>query len=98
MYATEQPDQGGTLLSTIATIEIRAGLFLASLPLLRIVLKKFGIDIELNGISALVPMLIGWSGMLLAVAGGSMRRYPAHPYLSHLPLIMWLGVFVLAFT
>jgi hypothetical protein len=84
--------------SKLATAEIWLGCALFAALLIRQVLRFLGADYELHGVYALLPLLLMWSALLLIAAGGAMRRFPQHPILCHIPLLMWLIVFFLAFT
>ena len=84
--------------STLATAEIWLGAFLIVACASYQVAGLFGFQFEFSGVLGLLPLLVLWSGILLAGAGGSMRRFPEYPVLSHLPLLLWLVVFYLAFV
>ena len=84
--------------STLATAEIWLGGLLVAALVIRQILRLLGVEYELHGVSALLPLLLMWSGLLLMLAGAVLRRFPQHPFLSHVPLLLWLIVFFLAFV
>ena len=83
--------------SAFATAEIWLGTLLVVACASYQVARLLGIQIELVGSLALLPLLTLWSGVLLIGAGGSMRRFPQYRVLSHLPLLLWFVVIYLAF-
>jgi hypothetical protein len=91
-------DDTQALRSALATAEIWIGGLLTAVLLIRLVLRQFGVEYELHGVYALLPLLLGWSALLLMGAGGLMRRFPQHPILCHVPLLLWMVVFFLAFV
>lgn len=90
-------DDVRTLQSTLATAEIWLGTFLVVACISYQAARLFGYQFEFTGALGLLPLLVLWSGILLVGAGGSMRRFPEYPVLPHLPLLLWLVVFFLAF-
>ena len=60
------------------------------------VFRLFGLAPALPGIYGLLPLLILFSGATLLLAGAGSERYPAYPALLHVPLVIWLVIFVLA--
>jgi hypothetical protein len=98
MHSTEIVDDKQAPQSALATAEIWLGGLLVAALLIREVLRLLGWEYELHGVYALLPLLLMWSGLLLMAAGGLMRRFPQHPILCHVPLLLWLVVFFLAFV
>jgi hypothetical protein len=94
----EQPNPGGTFLAKLSKVEIGAGIVIMAWTFGGVILRRFGIGPELEGIWGLTPMLFGWCGITLLLAGGGIQRYPAFPYLLHGPLFIWLVIVVLAFA
>ncbi len=84
--------------AALATAEIWLGGILLAVILVFHVLRLLGIEYELPGVSALLPLLLTWAGLLLIVAGAAMRRIPQHPLLCNVPLLLWLVVFFMAFV
>jgi len=98
MHSTEIVDDEKTPHSALATAEIWLGGVLVGALLIGQVLRLLGTEYELPGVYALLPLLLTWSGLLLMTAGAAMRRFPQHPILCHVPLLLWLVVFFLAFV
>jgi hypothetical protein len=98
MHSTEIVDGKQTPHSALATAEIWLGGLLVGALLIRQVLRLLGTEYELHGMYALLPLLLMWSGILLIGAGALMRRFPQYPILCHVPLLLWLVVFFLAFV
>jgi len=98
MHSADVVDDNEASGSMLATAEIWLGCALFAVLLVRHVLRFLGAEYELHGVYALLPLLLMWSALLLIAAGGAMRRFPQHPILCHIPLLMWLIVFFLAFT
>ena len=98
MRSTEIVDDKRAPCSALATAEIWIGGLLIAALAIHHVLGLLGAEYELHGIGALLPLLLTWSGALLIIAGASMRRFPQYAVLSHVPLLLWLIVFFLAFV
>ncbi len=98
MHSTEIVDGKQTPHSALATAEIWLGWGLVGALLIRQILRLLGTEFELPGVYALLPLLLMWSGLLLMTAGAAMRRFPQHPILCNVPLLLWLVVFFLAFV
>ena len=98
MRSLDSKHELGTVQSALATAEIWIGTLLFVACVLYHVMMLLDIQFELAGALALLPMLVLWSAILLAGAGGSMCRFPEHPVLAHVPLLLWLVVFYLAFV
>ena len=60
------------------------------------VLGVFGLSPDLPGIYGLLPLLFFFSGATLFLAGAGSEKSPANATLLHVPLGIWLIVFVLA--
>ena len=98
MQNLSSTDDVRTFQSTLATAEIWLGTLLVVACASYQVARLLGFQFEFAGVLELLPLLVLWSGILLVGAGGSMRRFPEYPVLPHLPLLLWLVVFYLAFV
>ena len=98
MHSTEFVGDKRAPRSALATAEIWLGGVLLAALLIRQVLRLLGTEYELHGVYALLPLLLMWSGALLMTAGAAMRHFPQHPILCHVPLLLWLVIFFLAFV
>ena len=96
--ADAQPNSSGSFLLTLSKVEIASGILIMVGALTPGLLRHFDIGPELHGVWGLSPMLLGWCGITLLLAGSGIRKYPAIPYLMHLPLAIWLVVVALAFA
>ena len=97
MRSLDSKPELSTVQSALATAEIWTGIMLFVAGVLYHVMMLLGFQFALAGALALLPMLVFFSAILLAGAGGLMRRFPEHPVLAHVPLLLWLVVFYLAF-
>ena len=88
----EQPSR-----STLAAAEIWLGAFIFIVLLMHNLLEVFGVSYDLDGVFGLLTFLLMGSCSTLIMAGGAMRRYPQYLFLCHLPLTLWMAVFVLTF-
>lgn len=93
-----QPHSSGSFLIMLSRVEIAVGILIMVGAFAPGLLRRFDIGPELHGVWGLSPMLFGWCGITLLLAGSGIRKYPAYPYLMHLPLAIWLVVVALAFA
>ena len=98
MSNTAAVDDKAAPYAALATAEIWFGGILVAAILVVHVLRLLGIEYELQGAVALLPLLLTWAGLLLIVAGAAIRRFPQHPLLCNVPLLLWLIVFFMAFV
>ena len=96
--ADTQPNSSGSFLLVLSKVEIAAGILIMVGAIVPGLLRHFGIGPEFHGVWGLSPMLFGWCGITLFLAGSGIRKYPAYPYLLHLPLAIWLVIVALAFA
>ena len=96
--ADTQPNSSGSFLLLLSKVEIAAGILIMVGAFAPELLRHFDIGPELHGVWGLSSMLFGWCGITLFLAGSGIRKYPAYPYLMHLPLAIWLVIVALAFA
>lgn len=97
MRSTEIIDDKQARYAGLATAEIWLGGILVAALTVRQILGLLGLEHELHGVAALLPLLLLWSGLLMIAAGAAMRRFHQYAFLCHVPLLLWLVVFFLAF-
>tara|TARA_R110002096_G_scaffold147444_2_gene307252 strand:+ start:648 stop:950 length:303 start_codon:yes stop_codon:yes gene_type:complete len=95
-YSDNHPDSDGTFFSNLFKIEkIVAFLILGACGAYQL-LRAFGLSPGLPGIYGLLPLLFLFCGGTLLLAGAGSEKSPYHAALLHVPLGIWLVIFVLA--
>ncbi len=96
--ADDQVDSGGLFSSNLFRLEKIAAFAILGGNLIYHALRSLGLGPELNGIYALPPLLLLFSGATLLLAGAGSQKYPGFSALLHIPLVIWLVIFALALS
>jgi hypothetical protein len=76
----------------VGKAELVVGIFALTISGALSVLADTDPLIDLKGLLALSPLLLGITGTLLVISGGNVLGNERYPYLMHIPLVLWFLV------